>query len=30
LKLGGLYAKLYELQIGKPMEAEILSTSPAT
>ncbi|MBS7654783.1 ABC transporter ATP-binding protein [Candidatus Bathyarchaeota archaeon] len=30
LRLGGLYAKLYELQIGKPMEAEILSTSPAT
>lgn len=30
LRLGGLYAKLYELQIGKPMEAEMLSTSPAT
>ncbi len=29
LRLGGLYAKLYELQIGKPMEAEMLSASPA-
>lgn len=25
LRLGGLYAKLYELQIGKPMETEILA-----
>ena len=30
LGLGGLYAKLYELQIGKPVETEISSTSPAT
>jgi ABC-type multidrug transport system fused ATPase/permease subunit len=30
LKLGGLYAKLYELQIGKPIEAEISSTSQVT
>lgn len=30
LRLGGLYAKLYELQIGKPMEAEMLSTSSPT
>jgi ABC-type multidrug transport system fused ATPase/permease subunit len=30
LKLGGLYAKLYELQIGKPIEAETSSTSQVT
>ncbi|MCS7114863.1 MAG: ABC transporter ATP-binding protein [Nitrososphaerota archaeon] len=30
LRRGGLYAKLYEIQIGRPLSAELVSQSPTT